>query len=309
MKKFAAFLFALTLFVTMTVAPMAAEYTIGADGNAVYDTAIGYVFDIDDVNGAIEGEDATVITNNESLAKIGSKWAIWFLAEKEAGDIYRVITNGTAMGGDVPSVTLKEDQIFVAVHSSSSNPNDAAKFPNWEDKVAALAVKAGDWLAFDYSFDLDNETGMGMMMVVTEAEVLAGLIEFPERNPNDPTQPIEPDEPSTPDESVNSAEESAAQDEVDDTTDEEIKHSDIKTDGETSVIAVSTDTGVSDPNAKEGGWFDSWKWVIFGFAGGFLVVALVLFLRKPAKKAAKTEEAPAESGEQAPESNEENKAE
>ena len=162
-------------------------------------------------------------------------------------------------------------------------------------------------MAFENTIDLANGTGSGRMLVLTKDEVLAGLIEFPAEDPSD--EPVIPpvDDSSIPEESDNASDDNAQEEASAES--EEIKQTEIITDNDSSIISVSTDTGVSDPNAKDSSWFDSWKWVIIGFAGGFLVVALVLFLRKPAKKAAETEEAPAESGEQAPESNEENKAE
>ena len=74
MKKTLAIIFALVLSVSFAFTAFAAEYTVGADGNAVYDTAVGYVFDIEDVNGQISGEDATILTSAEGLSKCAKFW-------------------------------------------------------------------------------------------------------------------------------------------------------------------------------------------------------------------------------------------
>ena len=171
MKKTLAIIFALILSVSFAFTAFAAEYTIGEGGNAVYDTAVGYVFDIEDVNGQITGEDATVLTSAAGLDKCGL-WAIWFVAEKIDGvDAYKAVTDGTGMNGASPSVTLKDNQIIVVVHSSSSRPTDAEQYPNWEDKVAALAVRVGDCLVLN-GIDLAAGTCVnGTITVVTEDEL------------------------------------------------------------------------------------------------------------------------------------------
>ena len=176
MKKIIALSFAIVLALTLSLTAFAGDYTVGGDGNAVYDTAIGYVFDIEDVNGTINGEDATVLNSADGLANCG-KWAIWLVAEQiEDTDYYKAITDGAAMGGETPSVSLKDNQIIVVVHSSTSNPDQADLYPNWEDKVAALAIKKGDCLVFD---GINVKTGAGTngtMTVVTMDDILAGLV-------------------------------------------------------------------------------------------------------------------------------------
>lgn len=176
MKKIIAISFAILLALTLSVTAFAGEYTVGSDGNAVYDTAIGYVFDIEDVNGTINGEDATVLNTADGLANCGS-WSIYFVAEElEDSGYYKAITDGAAMNGTAPSIDLKGGQIIVVVHSSTSNPDQADLYPNWEDKVAALAIKAGDCLVFD---GINVKTGAGTngtMTVVTHDDILAGLI-------------------------------------------------------------------------------------------------------------------------------------
>lgn len=69
MKKTLAIIFALVLSVSFVFTAYAAEYTVDEDGVATYDTAVGYVFDIEDVDGQITGEDATLLTSVEGIKK------------------------------------------------------------------------------------------------------------------------------------------------------------------------------------------------------------------------------------------------
>ena len=283
MKKITAIIVSLLICAFSAFSLVSADYTLDESGNAVYDTAIGYCFDIDDINGTITGEDATIITNNEALANIGSKWAIWFVAsELDDSEIYEVITNGAAMGGNIPAITLLEGEIFVAIHSASSNPNDAAQYDNWEDKVAALAVKSGDCLAFD-GIDLNAGTCVnGRMLVVTKSDVLAGLIEFPDAD--EPATPVDPVIPSEPEVSTPVIEEST-EDKTDGET-EQAPETD-KDDGSKADTEESVDEEIKTSVVKLGSWWDDWKWVIIGGIAGALAgvaVVLVIKLRKPKNK-------------------------
>ncbi len=280
MKKIIAVFFAIFLCFSLSLGALAGEYTVGDDGNAVYDTAIGYAFHIDDVNGTIEGEDATVINNNVSLNNVGSKWAIWFTAKKHVDGIYEVITDGAAMGGAIPNVTLAEDEIFIAVHSSSSRPSDADLYPNWEDKVAALAVKKGDFLAFHSDINVERGMGSGLMLVLTMEEILAGLIEFPEID-DDPVVSI-PDEPVS--EPENDTDASIPDDAVD-TSAEQNKEPETSTSGNTVIGGNSVE--VSEYTIDIGDHEDSsisvWVWVVLA-AGAGVVILIVAFFLVPKKK-------------------------
>ncbi len=265
MKKTLAIVFALVLCFSFSFSAFAAEYTVGDDGNAVYDTAVGYVFDIQDVNGTIDGEDATILTSADGLANCGS-WAIWLVAEKvEGSSAYKAVTNGAAMGGTSPSVTLEEGQIIVVVHSSSSNPNDAASYPNWEDKVACLAIKEGDYLVLN-GIDLAAGTcENGTMTVVTEDE----LENLPEEESTEaPAESSEaPAESSeAPAESSEVSEESAY---VDYAPSSEAEASTEDSDVKTSEMDIDGEDGLG-----------IWLWVIIGVA----VVAVVAVIAVLAKK-------------------------
>ncbi len=261
MKKSLAIIFALVLFVSFSVSAFAAEYTVGADGNAVYDTAVGYVFDIEDVNGTINGEDATILTSADGLANCGV-WAIWLVAEKVEGtEAYKAITNGAAMGGAAPVVTLEDNQIIVVVHSSSSNPNDADSYPNWEDKVACLAIKTGDYLVFD-GIDLAAGTCTnGTMTVVTEDQLgdlpPATESEAPSESSEAPAEsseaPAESSETAT--ETVSDATSTEASAE-----DSDVKTSEMEIDGE--------------------GGLGIWLYVIIGVAAVALIAVIAVLAKK-----------------------------
>lgn len=286
MKRIIAVFFAIILCLSLSLCVFAGEYTVDGDGNAVYDTAIGYAIHIDDVNGVIEGEDATVINNNVSLNNVGSKWAIWFTAKKHTDGIYEVITDGAAMGGAIPSVTLGDDEIFVAVHSSSSRPTEADLYPNWEDKVAALAIKKGDFVAFHSDINVSEGVGSGLMIVLTKDDVLAGNIKFPENN-DDPVV-------STPDESVSEPDTDVSVPDEDVDTSAEQNENDATTSGSTTVIGGNSvdvseytidigDHADSSADDNEGDGISVWVW--FGLAlGAGVIVLIVAFVVVPKKK-------------------------
>lgn len=262
MKKTLAIVFSLILCVSFSFSAFAAEYTVGDDGNAVYDTAVGYVFDIEDINGTINGEDATILTSADGLANCGV-WAIWFLAEKVEGvEAYKAVTNGAAMGGAAPEVTLEDDQIIVVVHSSSSRPSDAEAYPNWEDKVACLAVKAGDYLVFE-GIDLAAGTCTnGTMTVVTEEDL------------GDLPPATESEAPSE------SSEEAPAE-----STEDPVESSDVSTEAVSDGSPSESSTEDSDVKTSEmeidgEGGLGIWLYVIIGVA----VVAVIVVIAVLAKK-------------------------
>lgn len=263
MKKTLALIFALILCVSFSFTAFAADYTVGADGNAVYESAVGYVFDIEDVNGTINGEDATILTSADGLANCGS-WAIWLVAEKvEGSSAYKAVTNGAAMGGTSPSVTLEEGQIIIVVHSSSSNPNDAATYPNWEDKVACMAIKVGDYLKFDGINLAAGTCENGTMTVITEDE----LADLPAEEESSEA-PVESSEaPAESSEEAPAESSEAANEAVSDATPNEASTED--SDVKSSEMEIDSDGGLG-----------VWLWVIIGVA----VVAVVAVIAVLAKK-------------------------
>lgn len=148
MKKFFALALAVVLCMSLSLSVFASDYVVGEDGNAAMDDAYGYVFSIDDINGTIGGEDATIITDGSLIGNIGL-WSRYFIASKVADNEYVVATAVTCPAGTAPAApALTDGQVIVAIHSASSNPSDEAAYPNWHDYVAAAALKVGDKLTF-----------------------------------------------------------------------------------------------------------------------------------------------------------------
>lgn len=273
MKRLLAILLTLTFCLSIPLSALA-EYTVDADGNAVYDTAVGYTFVIDDVNGVIEGEDATIATTNEAVADIGSVWAIWFLAEARSEEegfahVYEAISDGTAMGGNAPSVSLSDGQILVVVHSSSSNPNDAETYPNWESKVAALAVKTGDWLVIES--DITDESTDFAMLVVTKDEVLEGDYSI---------EPVESADDS--EANAESSEETSEEPSKDVSAESESKGANAEPDNIGDVESEDeSDLEIKTSVMKRNG-VSTWEWV--AIAGAAVVVIIIIFILIKNKK-------------------------
>ncbi len=266
MKKITALILALLTCFTLAIYASAEDYTIGADGNAVYSTAVGYAFKIEDVNGVVTGEDATIVTDNAALAASKSVWAVWFHAKKVSDNVYVALTDGAAMGGAMPSVSMNADEIIVIVHSASSNPNDG--YPNWQDKVAALAVKTGDYLVLN---DIDLATGNcanGTITVTTKEDVDNGTVSLPgnseSETENENSEP-ETEPESKPDNSVVIGDNEESDDEV-----------------------KSSTMSIKD------GWFEKWGWIVLTVIGAVLVIVLIVVLIvSSAKKKNKTVESTA----------------
>ena len=156
MKKIIASLLAVVLLAAMFVIPASAlswkdGQTQNEDGLYEFSNAYGYVFNVNSVNGVIGGEDATVITNNEKYAACNARWAITVVLDKVSDNVYsvnKVVVCPGADGGDwvaTANVNLANDAIALVVHSAGSLPSDdKGTYPNWESKVAAMALKAGD---------------------------------------------------------------------------------------------------------------------------------------------------------------------
>ena len=119
----------------------------GEDGNFSCEVPYGFTWVIDDLNGSIGGEDNTICTTQDAYNVCNPNWAITIYAEKQADGTYvalkdAIVCPGSAAGA---GITIGENQIAIVIHSAYSNPNGT----NWESKVVAMAVKAGDVLVVD----------------------------------------------------------------------------------------------------------------------------------------------------------------
>ncbi|MBO5869220.1 MAG: leucine-rich repeat protein [Clostridia bacterium] len=153
MKKVIATLLSVVLLAAMLIVPVSAlswkdNQTQDEDGLYIFDNAYGFVFKVNSVNGVISGEDATIVTSTEKYNVCNAKWSISVVLDKVEENVYsvnRVIEYYGAFGEDTDDVSLTDGQIVLVVHSAGSLPEDEnGTYPNWQSKVAALALKVGD---------------------------------------------------------------------------------------------------------------------------------------------------------------------
>ncbi len=157
------------------------DYTIADGGNMTAANAYGYVFNIAGLNVA-PNETNTIFTSDETW-KTTNGWAVSVVLENIADDVYEVVTvyNAPAQNGDWKSyvTALTEDQIVMMAHSSGSRPNAAGDYSetatidyaNWQDKVAALALKAGDRITLA-GVDLEAGTATEATATVQDAPIV-----------------------------------------------------------------------------------------------------------------------------------------
>ncbi len=170
MKKTIAILLSAVLLASMlSIAVSAASWKNEADwtvneedGTVAFPNAYGYVFDIDYVNGVIGGEDATIVDNADSYSACNPNWAISVaLKATETEGVYSVlkvvVTPGSAAAA---GINWLETSIVMVVHSATSNPAEAALYPNWESKVAAVALTEGVLVKYEgTTVTVQNEDG------------------------------------------------------------------------------------------------------------------------------------------------------
>ncbi|MBE6683018.1 MAG: hypothetical protein E7595_02565 [Ruminococcaceae bacterium] len=154
------------------------DYTIADGGNMTAANAYGYVFDIAGVNVA-PNETNTIFTSDETW-KTTNGWAVSVVLNPVEGDVYEVVTvyNAPQSTGDWKAHVdaLTEGQIVMMAHSSGSRPNAAGdynaevEYANWQDKVAAIALKAGDKITLA-GVDLEAGTATEATATVQDAPI------------------------------------------------------------------------------------------------------------------------------------------
>jgi len=122
----------------------------GENGNYSCEVPYGYTWNVNYVDGTIGGEDTTVCTTQDAYNACNPNWAISVVLEKQDDGTYVAVADAIITPGGPDKVTLGENQIVLVAHSSYSNPNGT----NWQGKVVAMAVKAGDV----FNVDLDAMT-------------------------------------------------------------------------------------------------------------------------------------------------------
>ena len=141
------------------------------DGSIEHEAAVevpyGYTWTIDDINGGIGGEDATICTTQDAFNACNPNWAITLYLEKQADGTYVAIRDAIVTPGSAANanIAVDEDHIAVVIHSASSNPDLADTYGNWEAKIVAVSVKEGD------VFEVDMD-GLTVYAVIPAGEVV-----------------------------------------------------------------------------------------------------------------------------------------
>ena len=114
----------------------------GEDGNYSCEVPYGYTWNVNYVDGTIGGEDVTVCTTQAAYDVCNPNWAITVYLEKQADGTYVALQDAIVTPGSAAAagITIGENQIALVAHSAYSNPNGS----NWQGKVVAMSVKAGD---------------------------------------------------------------------------------------------------------------------------------------------------------------------
>lgn len=260
MKKIIALVFSILLCFSFILGA-SAEYTIGENGDAKADTAIGYTFRIDKVNKSITGEDSCVFTSDEALANVGSKWAVYFIAQKVQGNVYVVVGDAVSLAGNPHNAKLSDGQAAFFFHSSTSNPDKAAEYPNWEDRITAIAVKDGNYLVLE-GVDLDAKTvNNGKLTVYADKD---SAVKAAETGAGESSAEVT--------ESSDAAAESS--DEAESSSDESVVSQPAADSSASESIP-----GIKTTEAPIGGGFP-WFWVLSGTALVIIIIVVIIIVKK-----------------------------
>ena len=121
-----------------------------ANGEYRCDVPYGYLWEVEDVDGVITGEDATICTTTEAYEACNAKWAITCVLERREDGTYVSIRKAIVGEGTQYRITLEENQIAFVVHSGGSVPqNCLGSYENWLGKVVACSVRKGDVFEVD----------------------------------------------------------------------------------------------------------------------------------------------------------------
>ncbi|PKM62913.1 MAG: hypothetical protein CVU97_03060, partial [Firmicutes bacterium HGW-Firmicutes-21] len=151
MKKFIAVLLSIVLISTLSAVFVTADE----------ESVDGFVFSISAVDTKVVAEGGLIITSQEALAASTAGWAILILCEKVEDNLYKaksdVIAPTPAGATDLSTVIMGANDIVIVIHSATSNPDNAAQYPNVFSKLAALKIKAGNYFTLS-GIDLTAKT-------------------------------------------------------------------------------------------------------------------------------------------------------
>ncbi len=118
-----------------------------------YAVANGFTFTINGINGTIAGEDTYIIDSADAYATCNPNWAISVQLRPTEDGLYEVVRVIATPGSpENAAIEWEEGDIVLVVHSNHSGPKcidwTGAEItcPNYQAKIAAVALKAGDKL-------------------------------------------------------------------------------------------------------------------------------------------------------------------
>lgn len=126
------------------------SFSYAANGEYRCDVPYGYLWEVEDIDGAITGEDATICTTTEAYENCNAKWAITIVLEEQEDGTYVAVRRAIVGEGNQYKITLEENQIAFVVHSGGSVPqNCLGSYENWMGKVVACSIRKGDVFQVD----------------------------------------------------------------------------------------------------------------------------------------------------------------
>jgi len=118
----------------------------------------GFEFDIGAIDTKVISEGGIILTSESALADSSTGWCILIQCEKVEDNLYKAKSDAiTDVDGNVKTLAFDEDDIVIAIHSSSSVEELIDEHPNVVQKVTAKEVKAGMYIELS-GIDLENNT-------------------------------------------------------------------------------------------------------------------------------------------------------
>lgn len=117
--------------------------TTDEEGKYNFTNACGYTFAINDVNGTIDGEDATIVNTEAAYNSCKPNHAVSVQLRPTGNPREYSVVKVVAIPGSASAagITFEDGDIVMVVHSADSKPG---QYANWMSKVAAVALKEGD---------------------------------------------------------------------------------------------------------------------------------------------------------------------
>ena len=245
----------------------------------------GFVFQIKGVNQSLWGEDGTICTTQEAYENCNPKWAITVVCEIVSERVLKVVKDPIAGQGEVPSeVKLKENQVAVVIHSSTSDPEQAETYPNVFGKLAALDMKKGQFLVLD-GLDLANATGAGTATVANKEKDIK-LPETSETEPepepesSDEPEPVESSEPE-PEPEPESSDEPEPAESSEEPAPAESSEEPVNAESMAEPAQSQAESQPEQSQAEQtGGGFPWWGWVLIGVGAVAVVCVIVAIVSK-----------------------------